>query len=455
MGIPRQDRTLEPDAAVTGPSTTLGVASPESTQPRTHVRWLLVFCMFGVSTIANIDRVNVSLAGQFIANEFHLSHIQLGWVFSAFVFGYALFQVPGGRFADWLGPRYALTLGVIWWCLFTVLITPLQFGAAGLIPLLIGIRFSLGAGEAVVYPASNCVVAAWIPSSERGLANGLIFSGVGFGAAATPLLLTSILLHSGWRMTFWASSVMGLLAGAAWFVIARDSPRDHPWVSPAERTFIESGLNPATPCSIDARLPWSAIVGDRRLRAITLSYFCYGYTSYIFYTWFFIYLRAVRGLSMRESSYYTMIPFLAVTVGSLSGGWMNDGITRRYGRRAGRCGLAAVAMGLCAVLVTLGSQEPNAHLAIVILAAGVGCLYVSQSSFWSVSADIGGRSAGSVSGVMNMGCQLGGALTASLTPLIASRFGWRSSFLVASAICGVGAMAWLLVKPGPIPPRVS
>jgi ACS family glucarate transporter-like MFS transporter len=81
------------------------------------------------------------------------------------------------------------------------------------------------------------------------------------------------------------------------------------------------------------------------------------------------------------------------------------------------------------------------------LAGGAGTLYLSTSCFWSVTADIGGRSAGSVSGVMNMGNQLGGTVTASLTPVLATVFGWPSSFQVAAALCAVGSLAWLLVDP--------
>lgn len=301
----------------------------------------------------------------------------------------------------------------------------------------------------MVYPASNCVVAAWIPSSERGIANGVIFAGVGFGAAVTPPLLTHILIHHGWRMSFWVSAILGLLAGTVWFIIARDSPRQHPWVSKAEESFIEAGLPNVSTARIDRKLPLNTILRDRRLHAITLSYFCYGYSSYIFFTWFFIYLNSVRGLSIRDSSYYTMIPFLAIGVGSLSGGWISDYLTRRYGKRLGRCGLAGISIGLCAILISLGIQVRNVEFATVILATGVGALYLSLSSFWSVSADIGGSSAGSVSGIMNMGCQLGGTLTATLTPAIANHFGWTASFLVAAALCVVGAAAWFFVDPEP------
>jgi ACS family glucarate transporter-like MFS transporter len=99
------------------------------------------------------------------------------------------------------------------------------------------------------------------------------------------------------------------------------------------------------------------------------------------------------------------------------------------------------------VFIVLGTQVEGARLASLTLAAGAGSLYLAQSSFWSVSADIAGSSAGAVSGVMNMGAQLGGVVTASLTPWIADRFGWTTSFLVAAALCVVGAAAWGLVRP--------
>jgi ACS family glucarate transporter-like MFS transporter len=415
--------------------------------PRSKVRWILIFWIFVVSAIAYLDRVNVSIAGKAIASEFHLSNVQLGWVFSAFVLGYALFQAPGGRLADRIGPRNILALGVIWWGVFTTLITVLQASTPALLALLIGIRFSLGIGEAVVYPASNCVVARWIPSQERGISNGIIFAGVGFGAGVTPPLITYLMVHYGWRSAFWASAVLGLVAGAIWYFLARDTPRQHPWVSESECKFIESGLAATSDKPSGERLTWSTILSNRDIMRVTFSYFCYGYAAYIFFSWFFIYLNDVRHLNLRQSSYYTMLPFIAMAIGSPLGGWLSDRLTKAYGKRAGRCGIAAFGIGLSAVFIALGTQVESAQLASMILAGGAGALYLSQSSFWSVSADIGGTSAGSVSGLMNMGGQIGGALTASLTPAIANRWGWSASFLVAATLCACGALAWLIVEP--------
>src|SRR5579884_3306391 len=257
-----------------------------------RVRWALIFWMFVMSAIAYLDRVNISIAGQAIANEFHLNTVQLGWVFSAFVLGYALFQAPGGRLADRFGPRRTLTFGVVWWGIFTALTASVP-AIGGALAILIAVRFALGMGEAVVYPASNRLVAKWIPSQERGIANGWIFAGVGAGAGITPPLITLIIVNYGWRWSFWVSALIGCAAGVVWYLLARDTPAEHPLTSAAERAHIESGL-PQPPLEVRT-LPWSTIFGSREVMAITLSYFAYGYAAYIFFTWFFIYLRSARG----------------------------------------------------------------------------------------------------------------------------------------------------------------
>ena len=421
----------------------------------TRIRWILIFWIFTISAVAYLDRVNISIAGRSIANEFHLTNIELGWVSSAFVIGYAIAQAPAGWLADRLGPRLVITAGVIWWGIFTSALTLLSPQVGGLIVLLMAFRFLLGVGEAVMYPASNCVIASWIPSSERGIANGFIFAGVGFGAGVTPPLIAYIITQYSWRASFWFSAVLGLLAGAIWYALSRNAPKQHPWTTEQERRYIESGL-PANPAKhAGQRLPWRTIVSDKNILAVTFSYFCYGYAAYIFFSWFFIYLNDVRGLNLRQSSYYTMLPFIAMALGSPIGGWISDRLTRRRGKRIGRCGVAAVGIGLSALFIALGTQVQSAQLATIILAGGAGALYLSQSSFWSVSADIGGKSAGSVSGFMNMGGQFGGALTASLTPAIANHLGWNASFLVAAGLCACGALAWLVVKPEDEPASVG
>jgi ACS family glucarate transporter-like MFS transporter len=411
-----------------------------------RVRWILIIWMFIISSVAYLDRVNISIASHYIVKEYHLSNIQLGYIFSAFVLGYALFQAPGGRVSDRYGPRWVITVAAVWWAVFTSLATAIPRSITGVVAVFICVRFLLGAGEAVMYPASNRLVAKWIPSNERGRANGLIFAGVGAGAGITPPLITFIMLHGGWRLSFWVSALLGLVVGSVWFWLARDNPEEHPWMSAREMEVIRSGL-PNSSGRAKGILPWGRILASKDFLLVTYSYFCYGYVAYIFFTWFFVYLSTVRGLNLRESSYFATLPFIAMAICSPAGGVLSDWITRRYGKRWGRCGVAVVGIGLAAAFVASGSAVSSPRLASIVLAGGAGALYLSQSTFWSVTADIAGESAGSVSGVMNMGAQIGSTVTATLTPLIASRFGWGASFGVAAVLCGTGALAWLLVDP--------
>jgi len=420
---------------------------------KSHVRWSLVFLMFILSAVAFLDRVNISIAGSSIAADYHLSNVQLGSVFSALLWGYAFFQTLGGRLADRIGPRRVLAFGVIWWGVFTALTAAVPAGIASALVLFVAIRFLLGAGEAVVFPASNQFVARWIPTQERGVANGWIFAGVGAGAGLSPPLITYLMLHHGWRASFWVCAGIGLIAGAAWYVLARDTPGEHPGVSATEMAHISAGLTAGTETAIPSTdqgpnlVPWGRVFASKEVLAVTLSYFCFGYVAWIFFSWFYIYLAQVRGLNLKASAFYAMLPFLAMAVCCTVGGAISDRLTRLRGPRLGRCVLASVVMLGASVFLVLGSQVESARLASVVLAGGAGALYLAQSSFWSVTADIAGRSSGSVSGFMNTGAQIGGAVTASLTPWIAAHFGWTTSFLVAAALCGLGAVAWLLVDP--------
>jgi ACS family glucarate transporter-like MFS transporter len=414
-----------------------------------HVRWLLIFWLFVLSAVAFLDRVNISVAGSSIASEFHLSNVRLGSIFSAFLLGYALFQTLGGWLADRLGPRRVLTIGVVWWGIFTALTATVSSKLAGALILFIVIRFLLGAGEAIIYPASNQFVARWIPSSERGVANGVIFAGVGVGSGVTPPLITYILIHYGWRLSFWISACIGLVVGAVWYVISRDTPETHPGVSDSELASIQAGrtFNPVTGQEEKALVSWTTILESKAVWAVTLSYFCFGYVAWIFFGWFYIYLAKVRGLDLKASAMQTSLVFLVMAVCSPLGGVVSDKLTRAYGKRVGRCGIAVVALGVTSILLLLGCRAESAELASLVLAGGAGALYFAQSSFWSVSADIAGGSSGAVSGFMNMGAQLGGVVTASLTPLIASRFGWSASFYAGAGLAAAGAVAWLLVDP--------
>ena len=242
------------------------------------------------------------------------------------------------------------------------------------------VRFLLGAGEAVIYPAANQFVSRWIPVRERGIANGWIFAGVGAGAGLSPPLITYLMIHYGWRSSFWVCAVLGLVAGAVWFLLARDTPAEHSSVSPSELAAIESGLTAPKQGEGDVvRVPWKRVAASPNVWALTVSYFCYGYVAWIFFSWFYRYLAKVRGLDLKASAFYSMLPFLAMLICCLVGGTINDRLTKWRGPRVGRCLVAAVAMAIAGIFVALGARAEDVRVASVVLAGGAGALYLSKA----------------------------------------------------------------------------
>jgi ACS family glucarate transporter-like MFS transporter len=322
---------------------------------RSTIRIQLVFMLFVISAIAFLDRTNISVAGVQMRQEYGIDKIRLGWVFSAFLIGYAAFQVPAGWLAARFGPRKLLTAALIWWSLFSIATALVPPDGQHAILMLAIVRFALGIGEAAVYPAGNQFVSRWVPAQERGKANGLIFAGVGAGSGLTPPLITAIIAGSGWRASFYVCAVIGVIAAILWYVVARDRPQDHQSVGAAELAYIEAGLPPAPEGNV--AIPWRAIYASRNVWGLFLSYFAFGYVVWIFFSWFFIYLAEARGLDLKSSALFGMAPFLAMTAGCLIGGVLNDSISRRFGLYWGRSGLAMASFVLTGVFLLIGSRH--------------------------------------------------------------------------------------------------
>jgi ACS family glucarate transporter-like MFS transporter len=364
---------------------------------------------FMVAAVAYLDRSNIAIAAPLLKEELGLSNVELGVVFSAFSLGYAATQPIAGRLADRFGAYRIIALGVVIWSVLTAVTASIPAGFGFAFLALLGVRFALGVSEAVIFPASNRMVANWMPPSERGLA-------------------------------------IGLVALVLWLLMARETPAAHPWASAAERDYIKSVI-PDSSSASTGTARWTMIISNPTVQLLIFSYFCFGYAAYIFFTWFFTYLSTVRGLDLKSSGIYGTLPFIAMAVASPAGGWIADRLTVSRGGRVGRCGVASAGMVLAAVFIAAATQVEDVRVVAAVLALGSGALYLAQSAFWTLSADIGRRSAGAVSGVMNMGSQIGGAAVAMLTPLLADTLGWSVSFLFTAGVCLAGGVAWLWIDP--------
>jgi MFS transporter, ACS family, glucarate transporter len=410
------------------------------------VRYLLIMLIFLVSAVVNIDRSNISIAGTYLAADYHISKIQLGWVFSIFLIGYAAFQIPAGWLVGKLGPRKTLTGGLIWWSAFSVATALVPPAMTGALWALIAVRFILGIGEAVAYPSANQFIAAWFPTQERGKANGWVQGGAQLGSGTAPPLVALIIYNYGWHAVFYVSAVVGLVIAAIWYKAARDTPAQHPAVTEEEKMHIRAGL-PVQMEGMMPAVPWLKVFTSVDVWGTTLAYVGFGYVATIFHTWFFIYLKDGRGLDLKSSALLGMLPFVAMTSCCLIGGVISDWLVKRRGQYIGRSLFGAFTLLLGGVLLIVGCQVQDTTLAVLVLAGGAGGLYLGQATYWAVAADFGGPYTGVVSGLVNMGGQIAGAATATLTPLFASLFGWEIAFCIAAGVCFVCIVPWLFVDP--------
>lgn len=414
---------------------------------RGSIRWTMVGLIMLVAAVSYLDRSNISIAARYISADLALTERQLGLVFSAFAVGYALAQPFAGRLADRFGATRMIAVAIASWSLLTSLtatVTPILFSA---LTLLLMVRLSLGVCESAIFPASNRLVANWIPPQERGLANGLIFAAVGIGGGMAPPLISAAIRVDGWRWGFWICAIIGLAVLAIWLLIARERPEKHRWVGAAELAHISRSKQERQIGDSGVIADWSTILQNRTVLLLTLSYFCFGYVAFMFSTWFFTYISNVRGLDLKASGFYATLPFIGIAIGSPFGGVLADRLARTKGEWTARCLPSAVGMCIAGGFLAMAPYAADARVAAVVLACGSASMYVAQSSFWTLSANIGQTSAGTVSGVMNMGCQFGAVAVSFATPFIKDAWGWSAPFVVTGLLSFVGGAAWLLVNP--------
>jgi ACS family glucarate transporter-like MFS transporter len=416
-----------------------------------RVRWRILGLLFVISVVTYIDRVNISVAGKALMPAFGLSAVEMGTVFSAFVLGYALFQIPGGWLGDRWGARLVLAAAVLWWSLFTVLTAvvahPLVASSIGALGGLLAVRFLIGVGEAAALPNFNRTVANWLAPSERGLGMGISIGGIGFGSALTPPLVAWLMTRYGWPVAFYVTGALGVIVAAAWYAMARDRPHEHPGVDAGELSRITHTTHPTRTTSTVTKEPqappFALLLKRPSVWFLTLSYTMLGYIAYIYLSWFFLYLVNVRHFSVLQGSVWAAGPFIAMAAGCPLGGWLSDWLTVRHGRRIGRAGVGGAGLFLTAGFIYGGAMTGDPYRAILLLSLGAGILYATVGAYWASTIDLSHRHSGTLSGLMNMGGNLGGVVSPTLTPFIGEAWGWPAALAVAAGVAVLGGLLWI------------
>ena len=427
-------------------------AKPEDGRGATHVRWHILALLGLIAALSYVDRLNLSIAGKHVQDEFAFSTETMGWILSSFVLGYALFQVPAGWLGDRFGARGVLTAAIFFWSAMTA--------ATALAPRLpvaewlsvawsfAVFRFLVGVGEATVFPNISRMTAFWMSARERGLASSLWLVGIGLGGIVTPLLVARASEAWGWRASFHVCAAIGVILALLWRFYATNHPEDHPRVRAAELDLIRLGRDPGTPVPGYGSTPWRKILTNPSACALILSYFFIAYPAYVFYTWFFIYLVRVRGLSVEQGSLWGSAPFIAIMLLAPLGGWVSDRAVARFGKRRGRQLAVAVGVTASALMMWIGGHAADNTAAILLLAGASGFNLFATANWWAVSNDLTRQHAGALSGLMNMSGNLGGWLSPIITAYIATRVGWEQALDFAALATLLSGLWWLPIDAG-------
>lgn len=402
--------------------------------------WPVVALLCATATASYICRVNVSTAGALLMSEFGLSQVEMGRVFSAFLLGYALFQVPAGACADRWGARRVLALAAWLWVATTVLQVlvgwgPLQTTIASALVAFMICRFLLGIAEAPTYPGAAQGVSRWIPPQYQGRANGIVIASIGLGSALAPPLVSNIMVHWGWRLALLVSALPALVVAIIWLKVP----------APGPAVQVPKGLSPSsTGCGSAA----SAGLRSSSFFLLTLSYTLQGYVGYIFVSWFYLYLVQERHFGLLSGAWMSSLPWILSIVSIPLGGFVSDRLARgALGSTWGRRVVPILGMAFSGILISMGAHTGSAVLAAICLALATALVLCVEGPFWAMMMRIAGTKSGMAGGIMNMGSNLGGMISPALTPILATSIGWENALHVAAGLSVIAATLWLGIQP--------
>ena len=398
-----------------------------------RARRAILALIFAFAFTGYVQRTSISIAAQRMMPELGLSQIQVGWLLTAFLFTYAVFQIPGALAGQWIGPRRALTvIG-----LATVIATLGTVVGAGVFVALLATRALLGVAQAALFPVGAGTIRTWFPVNRWASAQALVVTGLWSGAAATPALVAWLMEQYGWRWALVVTSVPSLLLVVLWYMYARDRPDQHSAVTEAElRELAENPTHDAPRTTHEGS--FRRVLADRQILLLTVSYFVMNYVFYLVTFWSFLYLIQARHMSVLQSGLFAVLPFVAAGIAAAAGGRLAD----RFGMRV----VPLVALPFAAIFLYLTVTATSPYWAVAMLCLGFGCVELTEGSYWGATMRRAPSDTMAATAFLNTGGNLGGVVATPIIAALSASYSWTAVFATGAVCALVAAGLWLKVR---------
>jgi MFS family permease len=402
----------------------------------THRRYWVYFLLFLFNVICYLDRINMSVAGRSVAQEFGLSPVQLGYLFSSFLWAYVVMMLPSGRAVDTLGAHRLAAIGAAFWSVAQML-----SGAATGFGTMILARLALGAGEAPTFPVSYRGVRDWAPYSERGFAVGCIQAGTLFGPALSAPVVAWLIAATSWRWSFVITGSIGLAWVAVWLA-AVSTPERTRWLPEAERRRILAERHGTEPMADHGGIGYRGLLRSPSMWGLAISQGCAVYSVYLYLSWLPNYLQTARGLSIVNSGLFTSVPFLIGGAVIILTNWVGDRILTPQTMRGGARRIVVVA---CLLLCAAGMAIPfvdGLTMVIVLTIFPVSFGGTATATNAALANDLlrSQADSGRAFAFMVLGGNVFGLLAPIVTGYIVQITGsFSSAFVLAGALALIGA----------------
>lgn len=390
-----------------------------------NYRFVVMGLCFLISLVNYMDRSIISFAIEPIKHDFGLDNASFGFLISAFALGTVAINGFSGWVLDRSNVRIVWTASIFFWSVIMMLL-----GSIHVLIIFIGLRFLLGLGEGVNFPAMNRTMADWMSREEfsRMVSFGLL--GVPMAMLIGAPILSHMIDAIGWRWSFLSLGILGVVVSLIWVLFYRNGPFNVHADKTTQRQFI----------------PWRQLLRSPTLMLISWSFFAFGYVLFFAISWMPGYLEQTYGMKLTTLGWFTSLPWALAVILMPIAGWLSDRLLTRTGSiRKSRIHVIWICQFLALVFFLPLIFSTNSTIAITCLSLAIGFSMMPNSPYYSLCADLFYENAGAATGIMVTFFSVSGIVSPLLTGWLTDLFGGFAAAFIALAVLVASAVLGLVL----------